>query len=113
MNIESERLARAVRDALLDKKALDPVILDVRELSGITDFFVLASGGSPPHLKALTSEAQRRAQETAGVKGRTEGEPDSGWMVLDFGGVVAHLFLKETRAYYGLEELWNDAPRPT
>lgn len=113
MPTDTEQLARAVREALLDKKGLDPVVLDVRALSGVTDFYIVATGGSPPHLRALAIEARRRARESGHGKGRVEGTPDSGWIVLDMGDVVAHLFLKETRAFYGIEELWNDAPRLT
>jgi len=111
LNADCERLARIVREAILDKKGADPVVLDVRRLSGVTDFYVIASGGSPPHLRALAGEVRVKAKaETAG-KGRLDGEPDSGWVVIDLGDVVVHLFLPDTRAYYGIEELWSDAPR--
>jgi ribosome-associated protein len=100
-----------VRAALLDKKAVDPVILDVRKLSGITDFFIVASGGSPPHLKAMATEVRGRVRSAGRGKGRIEGEPDSGWLVIDIGDAVVHIFLPATRAYYAIEELWSDAPR--
>jgi ribosome-associated protein len=108
---DAEQLVGVVRGALLEKKGLDPAILDVRGLSSVTDFFVIVSGGSPPHLKALASEVRARAHEAGYVKGRGEGDPASGWVVLDLGDAVVHVFLPATRAYYALEELWNDAPR--
>ncbi len=111
MNVDSEQLGRIVREAILDKKGTDPVVLDVRRLSGVTDFFVVASGGSPPHLRALAGEVRARAKADGPGKGRLEGEPDSGWVVIDLGEVVVHLFLPDTRAYYSIEELWSDAPR--
>ena len=108
---DARQLEMDVRGALLEKKAMDPVVLDVRGLSGITDFFIIATGGSPPHLKALAAEVHRRRRAAGQAKGRVAGAPDSGWMVIDLGDAVVHLFLPETRAYYGIETLWSDAPR--
>ncbi len=111
MILNAEQLVRVVWDALLEKKGVNPVALDVRGISGITDYFVIASGNSAPHLKALAMEARSRVDEAGHAKGRMEGDPESGWVVLDLGDAVVHLFLPDTRAYYALEDLWNDAPR--
>lgn len=111
MNADSEHLARTIREAIRDKKGTDAIVLDVRRISSVTDFFVIASGGSPPHLRALAEEVRARAKAGGPGKGRLEGEPDSGWVVIDLGDAVVHLFLPDTRAYYGIEELWSDAPR--
>jgi len=85
--------------------------MDVRELSSVTDYYVVATGNSSPHIKALADETQV-ALKKKGIKcHRKSGTPDSAWMVLDFLDVVIHLFSDETRSYYALEQLWSDAPR--
>ena len=113
MALDYSETARLVLAAADDKKGQDPVALDVRGLSGVTDFFVIVSGGSPPHLKALAAEMAHRLKAAGGVKYRTSGSPESGWLVLDLLGVVVHLFTPEARTYYALEDLWRDAPRLT
>lgn len=105
-------LARLVRSAAEEKKGLEPVILDVRALSSVTDYFVIVTARSAPHLRALRDEVERVAETTAGARvWRVSGTPDSGWIVQDFLGVVVHLMTEEKRRYYALELLWNDAPR--
>lgn len=99
------------RDAILSRKGIDPVVLDVRSVSSVADYFVMATGRNPPHLKALAAEVGKRAVESGRRRARRTGTPESGWIVLDYLGVVVHLFAPERRAYYALEELWNDAPR--
>ncbi len=111
MASDNVALAGAARAAAEAKKGIEPVILDVRELSSITDLFVIVTGTSAPHLKALEAEISRRLKEIGHRKHRTSGSPESGWVVLDFLGIVVHLFTPERRARYALEELWGDAPR--
>ena len=110
--IESEQWAQWVREALENKSAMDVVTLDLRKLSAVTDFFIVATGTSTPHLKALAHDVER-AMRTHGVRGRTSGTAESHWVVIDFVDVVVHLFEAETRAYYALEQLWGDAPTVT
>jgi ribosome-associated protein len=111
--IEPLALARKAKEALLGKKAEDPVILDVRGLSDITDYYLIVSGNNVPHIKALRSELDR-VLEPMGVKSyRRAGEPDSEWVVADYFDVVIHIFSAATRAYYDLERLWSDAKRVT
>jgi ribosome-associated protein len=106
---DTRKQARLARDAILEKQGDDPVILDVRKVSSIADYYVLATGRNGPHLKALSTEV-RRIEKAEGVpRARTTGDPDSGWIVLDFSGLIVHLFSAERRSYYALEELWNDA----
>jgi ribosome-associated protein len=111
MTIEALELARAGREALAEKKAGDIVVLDVRKLSSISDFFVLATASNGPHLKALDAAFQE-ALAARGVQSiRRSGSPASGWIVCDGHTVVAHLLTKDRRRYYDLEQLWRDAPR--
>lgn len=84
-------------------------MLDVRELSGITDYCVVASGTSAPHLKALVSEVQHRMKQQ-GVPARSSGLPESGWVVVDCLDAVIHIFAPEARLYYQIESLWKGAP---
>lgn len=92
-----------------DKQAQDIRIFDVRGLSSVTDFYLVATGTSAPHLKALISETQRRMKELGVTGSRTSGEPDSGWVVVDYVDAVVHVFSAEARAYYAIERLWATA----
>ena len=105
--MESEEIAKILVSALEDRKAEDVRTYDVRGVSGLADFFVVASGTAAPHLKALVAGTQQ-AMRAAGVASyRTSGDPESGWIVVDYVDVVVHLFSPEARAYYALEKLWE------
>ena len=107
--LSSLDFARAARDALLEKKGTDVVILDVRGTSDLTDFYVIATGNNGPHLKALWSECERVMLDRRGRAYRHAGKPDSGWLVGDYWDVVVHIFSEKARAHYALETLWRDA----
>ena len=105
-----EEQVKALVDALGDKKAVDVRTYDVRGVSGICDAFVVASGTAAPHLKGLAAGAQE-AMRNAGVQAyRTSGDPESGWIVIDYVDVVVHVFSPEARAYYALEKIWDGVP---
>ena len=109
--IEALELAKKAREALLSKKGEDVVILDVNELSSVTKFFLIATGSSGPHIKALAEEVER-ILKGGGVRCyRRSGTPESEWLVVDYLDAVVHVFSPETRQYYALERLWGDAPR--
>ncbi|WP_309386412.1 ribosome silencing factor [Cerasicoccus frondis] len=96
-------------DALDDKKAIDMKILDVRGISTVTDYLVLATGNSQPHLKALRSTVERALKDAkAHIVGAETGD-DSGWQVVDAFDFMVHLFTPEMRDNYRLEQLWKDA----
>ena len=106
----TDRKVRLAARAALDRKAVDLVVLDVQGLSSVTDFFVLCSGRSTTHVASI-AEAVRAAMKAEEVRPlHAEGTPESGWMLLDYGDVLVHVFLEETRVYYALERLWGDAP---
>lgn len=92
-----------------NKIAKDIRVWDVRGLSSITEFYVVATGTSGPHLKALISEVQRHMKDRGVASYRASGTPDSGWVVLDFVHAVVHIFAPEARVYYAIETLWKDA----
>ncbi|MFO7311183.1 MAG: ribosome silencing factor [Bacillota bacterium] len=93
------------------KKAERVVILDMRPLTVVTDYFVICSGQSMPQVRAIARGIEE-ALEKDGVRlRRREGDDRSSWILLDFGGVVVHVFHHAEREYYDLERLWADAPR--
>ena len=108
---DSIQTAVAALAAADDKKALAPALLDVTDVLGIVDLFAIAQGTSERHVKALADEVERvlKHDHDRPVL-RREGSPDSGWIILDYGDVVVHLFLAEQRATYDLERLWRDVP---
>jgi ribosome-associated protein len=99
-------------EAASDKKAADVLVLDVASTLVITDFFVIASGGTDRQVKAIADAVEDRLREEGGIKpiGR-EGERELKWVLLDYGDLVVHVFQPETREFYRLEKLWADAPR--
>lgn len=107
----TEQVLTAARGASA-KKATDVAILQVGPLVGITDFYVIWSTANDRQLKAAAEEAERVLRETHGRKPiRTEGGPEAGWIVLDYGDYVIHAFTAAQRAVYNLERLWGDATR--
>jgi ribosome-associated protein len=111
MGKDTEQIHHTAWTAIEDKKGLDPVVLDVRELSSVTDYFLMVTGSSAPHVKALAESVERALKETGVRCYRKSGTADSGWIVLDYVDTVVHIVNPETRAFYGLESLWSDAPR--
>lgn len=104
-------LARTIVAILDDRQAADIVMLDIRPISLITDYFVIATGETHRQISAVVESIIEKVREVGGPKPlATEGTAESGWVVLDYGGVVVHVFGPEERAYYKLEQLWRDAP---
>lgn len=104
----SLRLARRLVDILEEKKGEDIVLLDLAGVCTFTDYFVIATGISERTLRSLADDIRKKAKdEFDGALGRQEGVPSSGWILLDYGNVVVHLFSAEMRRYYELEQLWE------
>ena len=107
-------LAEACRLYAEEKKAEDVIILDVREVSTITDYFVIATGTSEPHVRAIWTEvADSIKQQHRVAVGKPEGVRNNKWVVLDYFDVIVHVMIKDIRDEYDLEGLWNDAPQVT
>ena len=104
-------MARRARLAIESKKGENILLLDVRGLSEITDFFLLVSASSPPHLKAMANEVQVALKKDGFPCYRRAGTPESGWIVLDYVDLVIHILSAEARDYYEIESLWAQAPR--
>jgi ribosome-associated protein len=109
--MESIEIVNRAREALLSKKGADILVVDVRGVSTVADYFMVVSGGTAPQLKALSNAVIKDLKQAGLACHRRSGVPDDGWVVLDYGDVVMHIFLRELRDYYAIEELWADAPR--
>ena len=107
----SRELAKLCVRAAVEKKAEDPIILDVSKLCSFTDYFVIISGRSTRHVQGLAEalEAELRSKRLATSK--SEGLQEGIWVLLDFNDVVVHIFYSESRKFYDIEGLWHDAPR--
>ena len=113
LRLTAEGKARQAAWAALDKRAVDVMVLDVQGLSSVTDYFLVCTGKSTTHMQAIT-DAIREKLKGADVRPlHAEGVPESGWILLDYGDVLIHVFLEDTRSYYALERLWGDAPSLT
>lgn len=107
--VTRSRIAARAADA---KKAQDVVILDVGEIMGIVESFVITSAPNSRLVRAIVDEVERELFERTGDKPRAvEGLRDASWVLLDYGDLVVHVFLTETREYYALERLWADVAR--
>jgi ribosome-associated protein len=110
--MESKKLALLCRDLADNRKAEDVVVLDVRELSSVTDYFVLASGTSEPHLRAIVDEITEKLRDQHDVRPKAvDGALQTAWVVLDYFDVIVHVMRADVRERYDLETLWGDAPR--
>lgn len=105
--LDSEALAHRAIDILSDRQAGDIALLDISRVVTFADYFVIATATSPLQFRAIIEQLQRELKlEGAEMRG-VEGTPESGWVLLDFGDVIVHLFSPQQRAYYRLEELWS------
>jgi len=97
--------------ALLDRKAIDLVILEVKDLSSFTDYFLICSGNSDRQVQAIASHIEEKLGKEGirplGIEGKREGR----WTLLDYGDVVVHIFFQPVREFYDLERLWSEATR--
>jgi ribosome-associated protein len=110
--MDSKQLAVRCRELAENRKAEKVVVLDVRKLSSVTDFFVVATGLNEPHVRAIVEEITGKLAEEDAIRPRAqEGAWSSAWVALDYFDVIVHVMRPETREHYALERLWNDAPR--
>ena len=110
--MDSRKLALRCRELADNKKAEDIIILDVRELSSVTDYFVIVSGTSEPHLRAIVDEIVDELKEDYGLRPNAiDGAFGTAWVVLDYFDVIVHVMRHDVREKYDLETLWGDAPR--
>ncbi|HTX91486.1 MAG TPA: ribosome silencing factor [Anaerolineales bacterium] len=101
-------MAHTIVNALEDKKGEDILLLDIKDLTSFTDYFIICTATSSRMLNALADGVNEKTRQQHKKKGRLEGSPSTGWLVVDYGDIVVHLFDEELRRYYKLEELWKD-----
>ena len=111
MNKSSYAIAKVAAIAADDKKGKDTVILKLDNLTLIADYFVITSGDSEPQLKAITNFIIKKLKESGIKLLHFEGKPETGWILLDYGDVVVHIFSEEKRNFYDLEYIWQEAKK--
>jgi len=102
-------LARSIAAFLEEKKGENILLLDIQDLADFTEYFLICSGTSDRMLQALVDDVLDQVRKRFRLRGRVEGEAQDGWVLLDYGDVVLHLFSPDRRNYYRLEELWGNA----
>lgn len=107
--LESLQLAKAAVDIASDKKAADVLLLDIRDISTIADYFVICNGNNARQIQAIAESLQEELKKQGAQLLYREGVADTGWMLLDFGDVIIHIFGPKEREYYRLERLWSEA----
>ena len=110
--MDSKKLALVCRELADNRKAENIAVLDVREVSSITDYFVIATGTSEPHLRAIVDEITETLREKHDLKPMSlDGTFQTAWIVLDYFDVIVHVMRTDVREHYKLEDLWGDVPR--
>src|SRR5262249_6003920 len=110
LEITAEQLAKTCAELASNKKAEEIVVLDLHGISSFTEFFVICTGASEPQMKAIANEIETRLKEDHNVRTvAMDGFPASQWIVLDYLQVVVHIFHRDKRSFYSLEDLWGDA----
>lgn len=108
--VDGRSKAVALADIISDTPARDTVVMDIHELSPFTDYFVITAGSNERQLRAINRTIVERMADLGVRPQRSEGTAAGGWIVLDFGEVLVHIFSTEQREFYRLEELWSEAP---
>jgi len=108
LSIDSKEKAFKIYKVLDDKKAIDIKIIYIGDLTTIADYFIIATANSQPHLNTLADEIEEKLFKDDIPVNHIEGYKSTGWILMDYGDVVVHLFLKEDRFFYNLERLWKD-----
>ena len=109
-SLQSADVAKTIVDVAADKKASDVVLLDIHELSVLTDYFVICTGGNPRQINAIRSAIEDKMTALRVYARGHEGSAESGWVLLDYGDVIVHIFGPMEREFYRLERLWSGAP---
>ncbi|NLC53303.1 MAG: ribosome silencing factor [Firmicutes bacterium] len=111
--MDYDKVLSAAYTAVIDQKGENPVILDLRELTVVTDYFLITTGRNPNHLKALADQVLEKLGALGLTPSRREGDQNARWVLLDYGFLVVHLLGQDEREFYRLEELWYGAKRLT
>jgi ribosome-associated protein len=101
------KVAHSIVDALEDKKGEHIILIDIHEIAIFAEYFVICSGTSDRMIQTLADSAIENVKKEFGLRGRLEGLPQDGWMLVDFGDVIVHIFSPDRRDFYRLEDLWS------
>ncbi len=104
-------LAKSIAGFALDKKATEVTILDMRKVANFCDYFVICTGNSDRHVKAIADGIEAELESEGVNVPKMQGARDARWIVIDLGHIIVHVFEKQTRGFYGLEYLWQDAKK--
>jgi ribosome-associated protein len=107
---DASAVARTIVDVCVDKKASDVTLIEIGKATTLADYFVIATGNSDRQIRAITAAVQDRMKDEDVRLLQGEGLPRDGWILLDYGQVIVHVFAAEQRAYYDLEGRWKEAP---
>lgn len=110
MPLEAIEIAKRIVEAAADKQASDIVLLDTRQVCSFADYFVICNGESERQIEAIRQAIDEVLKKEAVVPHHREGNANSGWMLLDLGDIIVHIFSPFEREYYQLEQLWSKAP---
>ncbi|RLC48679.1 MAG: ribosome silencing factor [Candidatus Coatesbacteria bacterium] len=108
---ETQKLLALIRGCIEERKGRDIVVLDLTELTPVTDYFVICSGTSSMHTRAISEHIEVSCKKAGFRYFGIEGEQNAKWVLMDYGDIVVHIFVDETRWFYNLERLWGDARR--
>ncbi len=109
--LNSRETALLTAEAADDKKASNILILDLRGLTYIADYFMICSGNNPAQVGAVADWIEQTLAQSGMHPSHIEGQAEASWLLMDYGDVVVHIFDEQARVYYNLEKLWGDAPR--
>jgi ribosome-associated protein len=109
MAVQSDALVKLAVEAAEDKKAVDVIALNLKEVSLVADYFVICSGNSDTQVQAIATEVRKQAEKSGARIRGLEGMDTARWVLIDLGDVIVHVFHRDEREYYSLERLWSDA----
>jgi ribosome-associated protein len=101
-------IAHTIINSLEDKKGENILLLDIQKISSFTDYFIICTGTSNRMVDALVNAVSDSTKESYQLNGRVEGNPECGWMVVDFGSIIVHIFSPDQREFYRLEDFWKE-----
>ncbi len=104
-----EKAISVIIDAIENKKGTEITVLDLRGISGLADYFVIATGSSEPNIKAIADEVDDKLAAAGENRIGIEGYSEAKWILLDYGDIIIHVFHKDTREFYSLDQMWNHA----
>ena len=111
VDVQTQRLLEIITECIEERKGRDVVVLDLTELTPITDYFVICSGSSSMHARAISERIEMSCKKAGFRHLGIEGEQNAKWILIDYCDIVVHIFVDETRWFYNLERLWGDARR--